>query len=80
MGVYTLSPFFGPVLGPLISGFICQVYVFLFVVMFSGSSRPLHIEHRLALGVSGVLDLRICDSCVAPASTSVPSSQIYSVN
>ncbi|EPT03185.1 hypothetical protein FOMPIDRAFT_152176 [Fomitopsis schrenkii] len=24
MGVYTLSPFFGPVLGPLISGFICQ--------------------------------------------------------
>ncbi|TFY56809.1 hypothetical protein EVJ58_g7420 [Rhodofomes roseus] len=24
MGVYTLSPFFGPVLGPLISGIICQ--------------------------------------------------------
>ncbi|KZT74445.1 MFS general substrate transporter [Daedalea quercina L-15889] len=24
MGVYTLSPFFGPILGPLISGFICN--------------------------------------------------------
>lgn len=25
--MYTLSPFFGPVLGPLISGFICQVCI-----------------------------------------------------
>ena len=79
MGVYTLSPFFGPVLGPLISGFICQVYLVIYMVMSSSNSHPLYIEHRLALGVSGVLNLRICDPCVAPASTSVPSSQIYSV-
>ena len=80
MGVYTLSPFFGPVLGPLISGFICQVCVVTFIVVSSNDSRSPHIEHRLALGVSGLLDLRICVFCVASASTSVLRSQINSVN
>ena len=73
MAIYTGSPFLGPVLGPVIAGFINQVRIRLSrIQMWSDSISEISAERELAMDVPYLHHLDVLHTVLPRIRESIP--------